>query len=334
MLDEKNNDLMQKILRQNFIVLPSINKKIYVRVFLKQILKLDFKYTTYYKNFIKHVSPKIVITFIDNNKFFYTLKDKFKDIKFIAIQNGNRKITSPFFKKNYLKILKCDHIFLFNHYLIKEYKKIIKSQYHVLGSYKNNMVSIKKTEFKKSFLYISQYLKSYKLHKNFILNFLALIDKFFFENNLEINILLRSKKFSDIEDEKNFYRKNFKSNCIFHKSDTNWRESYRIVDKFDTIIFIDSTLGYEAISRKKKVAIFSLKTLENKKEKFGWPANIKKKYYFFLAKELSYNEIKRVLTNVYNCRQSYWEKKYYACIKNQIHIDKNNSKIKDLIIKI
>ena len=29
--------------------------------------------------------------------------------------------------------LKCDHIFVFNKYYIKKYKKFIKSKYHTLG---------------------------------------------------------------------------------------------------------------------------------------------------------------------------------------------------------
>ena len=28
--------------------------------------------------------------------------------------------------------------------------------------------------------------------------------------------------------------------------------NYKLIDKFDTIVFVDSTLGYECISRKKK----------------------------------------------------------------------------------
>ena len=71
---------------------------------------------------------------------------------------------------------------------------------------------------------------------------------------------------------------------------------------------MDTTLGSEAISRKKKVAIFSRKKNRYVKEYFGWPDVIKKKYNFFLAKEMSYNEIKRVLDNIFYCTQIDWEK--------------------------
>ena len=85
---------------------------------------------------------------------------------------------------------------------------------------------------------------------------------------------------------------------------------------------------------KKKVAIFSRKKNRYVKEYFGWPDVIKKKYNFFLAKEMSYNEIKRVLDNIFYCTQIDWEKNYYKIIKNQIHIDYNNHKLNRVISDI
>ena len=46
-----------------------------------------------------------------------------------------------------------------------------------------------------------------------------------------------------------------------------------------------STLGYEAISRKKKVAIFAFNKDDNNNKLFGWPAKNKKKYRCFLSKK-------------------------------------------------
>ena len=49
----------------------------------------------------------------------------------------------------------CDHIFVYNEYLIKKYEKLIKSKYHILGSFKNNIVKVGKTKIYGLFLYIS-----------------------------------------------------------------------------------------------------------------------------------------------------------------------------------
>ena len=92
-----------------------------------------------------------------------------------------------------------------------------------------------------------------------------------------------------------------------------------------------STLGYEAISRKKKVAVFSPKKIVHCNYWFGWPAPFQKKYNYFSAKNLSYSEIKRVLNNVYSCNQTNWEKKYYGAIEGLIIINKDNSKLKKVI---
>ena len=48
----------------------------------------------------------------------------------------------------------------------------------------------------------------------------------------------------------NFYKFNFQKKLEYPLN-------YKLIDKFDTIVFVDSTLGYESISREKKVAIFS-----------------------------------------------------------------------------
>ncbi len=326
--DELNSDFIKNLIKRDFNIMPRHKPEIYFWILFKQVIFFDFKFSTYFKNYLKYTSTKIVINLIDNDLSFYTLKENLKNIHFISIQNGIRPPTSPMFNikniRNY-KILKCDHFFLFNKYLVNEYKRIIKSKYHVVGSLKNNSVKINKTQYKKSYLFISRQKISPKL--------LDLISHYFSKNKKKINILLKSKKPIDQKKEIKFYKNFFKIGCIFHKS-SSWKESYRIIDKFENIIFTNSTLGYEAISRKKKVAIFALKKDKSYREYFGWPAKIKKKYNFFLAQDMNYSEIKRVLENIYNCEQKKWENLYYKDIKKFMYFDKDNSQIKKLINNI
>ncbi len=338
--DELNSHLLKKAIRKDFNILPRHVPELYFWIFLKQIVFFDFRFITYFKNYIKFTSPKIVINQIDNDLSFYTFKNNFKGIYFIAIQNGARLSYSPMFKKkfsNNFKNLNCDHIFLFNKYLIKEYKKIIKSKYHVLGNFTNNMVSISKTKYKNTFLFISQYkkYKNNRPHDFFINQLLKLLNLYFLNHKRKINILLRSKNTSYQKDEINFYKKFFKSNCIFHKS-TSWAASYRIVDKFENIIFMDSCLGYEAISRKKKVAIlYSMKNKKKLIKYISWPSKKSRKgHNFFITNRLNYKEINRVLQNIYNCSQINWEKKYYTNFKDLMFINKDNTKLNHIIDNI
>ena len=62
------------------------------------------------------------------------------------------------------------------------------------------------------------------------------------------------------------------------------------MDKFENIIFTHSTMGYEAIGRKKKkVAIFTPNKLHDEDNHFGWPASYKKKYNFFFNKKFFFS---------------------------------------------
>jgi surface carbohydrate biosynthesis protein len=84
-----------------------------IYVIFKTLFELKLKFQDYIKNYIKIVNPKIVITFIDNSLFFYTLKKSFPNIKFISVQNGYRnRIEDNFniFKKISQK-LEVDYFF-------------------------------------------------------------------------------------------------------------------------------------------------------------------------------------------------------------------------------
>ena len=54
-------------------------------VLIKTILNRNFSYKSYLKQYIKLTNPKIVLTFIDNNLFFYLLKKDFPNQKSIAL---------------------------------------------------------------------------------------------------------------------------------------------------------------------------------------------------------------------------------------------------------
>ena len=125
--DEMNSSILQNIIKKDFSVLKVRDEKeIYFWIFLQQIIFFDFKFLTYCKNYIKFTSPKIIITFIDNNIDFYRLKKNFKNINFISIQNGNR--SNDWFKNaNFVKSNNfiCDHFFVFNKNFLKKYQNFI-----------------------------------------------------------------------------------------------------------------------------------------------------------------------------------------------------------------
>jgi surface carbohydrate biosynthesis protein len=314
--DESNSQILKEIIKKDFNILKIREIEIYFWIFIKQIIFFDFSYTTYCKNYIKYVSPKVMISINDGKIRFYELKKTFKNISFIVIQSGARSPeTLESFNLFKAKKFKCDFFFVINEYYIKEYQKFISSNYHILGAWRNNIVKVNKS-VKDDFLLISNY-DPHTINKQRIVAYnklLKLLNLYFSSSNKKIHILCRRKN-STQKEEMQFYKFFFGSNCVFHKTlAVNWKKSYRILDKFENIISMESTMGYEAISRKKKLAAFPPHL--GHKYWFGWPKPFQKKYNFFVSKNFSYNEIKRVLDNVSNCSQSNWEKKYYNSIKD------------------
>ena len=325
--DDTNSWALKKITEEKFNILKTRNQKeIYFWILIRQLITFDFKFMSYCK--------KIVITFIDTNINFYRLKNSFPNKNFISIQNGTR--TPDWFESQAMKEsknLNCDHIFVFNKYLKLKYSNYINSKFHIFGNFKNNMVKISETKNYKQFLIISEFEKDDKKKIIFQKKLFNLINLYSCTLNIKINILLKSKNVLNQQKEIKFYKKIFKSKCSFIKSQ-KWDHSYKIIDKFENIIFMYSTLGYEAISRKKKIAVFSPDRIKGFNYYLGWPASSRIAYNFFSTKKITYNEIKRVLNNVINCNQANWQNTYYNVIKDQMYLDKNNSKLKKVLLRL
>ena len=241
----------------------------------------------------------------------------------------------PWFYNKHIKSkkLKCDHIFVYSNFYIKEYKRIIDSKFHVLGNFKNNIFKIHKTKIKNEFLLISAFEDGELVYRKFERKLFSNINSYLKNFNKKIFILPRSKNYPRLKVEIDYYKNFFKSRCIF-PSISELKNSHLILDKFENIISTYSSMGQEAISRKKKVAIFSPVKDINGKSNPLWPTPYKKEFNFFSSKVLSYNEVKRVLHNLSNCSQMKWEKKYYNIIKDQLFFDKDNTKLKKIIFKL
>ena len=147
------------------------------------------------------------------------------------------------------------------------------------------------------------------------------------------HILTRSKNLIDYKEEIKYFEKIIINKCIFKKT-TNWKQSYNIIDNYQNIIFMFSSLGYEAIARKKKVAIFPTKNRNHLKEYSKYDVFTNKKFNFFTAKKLTHSEIKRVLNNLNNCSYDVWKKRYFSIMKDQLYFDKNNTILKKVLSKL
>ena len=276
-------------------------QEINIPIFLRSLLSLkffDFK-RNYILKYIQYVSPKIVITFTDNDMVYYTLKENFKNkIIFIVMQNGLRGNYDNFesfknYKKNSKYSLVADYFLSISEPISKKYKKYIKAKYIPIGLFRNNLVKKQKTIHKKRIIFLSSYSNSIyegKFYLNskkkyadgnlffkadkIIINFLIEYSKKF---NFDFKICLRSG--SNFEEQKNLiykifdYNKNLKFLCPKGKY-----KNYQELDRSVYIACVDSAFGYEAYARNCKVGFFTIKGnfLKIKELNFGWPLKLSK----------------------------------------------------------
>ena len=340
-----------KIQKRNYVSLDVRFKKINLYILLKTFIKLislsikpsDFMFN-YYLDYISFIKPNVIITLTDNLIMFYKFKKYFPEVKFLSIQLGYRTEHRDWLKKIKekklcKKHLKSDIYFTLN----KAYGKIIAEYIDCktidVGSIKNNLIQLKKTKKKNSLLFISQFRYDkyvYHSEETFFLiekNLLPKINKYCEENKLKLNILGASLK--KAEEEKNYYTKILNSNNWNFLKKNLKKNNYTAVDEFENIIFIDSTLGYEAAGRGKKIAAFSSRQITKKgpPELFAWANKIKNKDFYY-SDSTSEHEVKRVLNNVTKCSEKKWKEIFLPKVNIFCPYKKNNKKFREKIKQI
>jgi surface carbohydrate biosynthesis protein len=240
--------------------------------------------TRYIDNFIKKANPKLVITFIDNNPAFYGISYRHANIKTIAIQNGYRANAHLF---NYLdrfaskQTFYSDYLLLYGPGIAKKYLEFINGTAVSIGSMKNNIISHNVEKIHNSIGFISQFRSAKNINigkdsfvwsdlwdkpNKFILQFLI---KYCKDNKKKLYVIPSSKTEHTLENEKKYFKRLLGIDLNF--MDCN--NGYVCVDRCEVTVGVDSTLGYESLSRGNKTAIFSLRSHYQgwQDRKFGWP---------------------------------------------------------------
>jgi len=336
-----------KIKPTQYTTINSRLEKINIYILIKSLFSFSYFFKlslfNYYLEYIKNVDPKIVITLIDNNITFYKFKQYLPHVKFISVQCGQRlengDIFSNFKKNsNFRKILKSDIYFTYNKAYGNKINQYINCQIKPIGYFRNNFVTKKKTQKKKTILFICQFRKQEKIlndnYYNVEKKLLPLINQYCISKKYNFFILGSSMGYgavvrNDHKEEENFFKLMINSNHWKFLKGKKYPKNYQLLDKFENIVFIDSTLGYEAIAREKKVAVFSSRKVNDnaKSEKFGFPLKMKSKGFFY-SNSCNYSEIKRVLDNVTNYSDQKWKTKILPKLNEFRYFDINNTLLK------
>ena len=301
---------------------------------LNCLLKNDFALLklNYFKNYINFVNPKVVLNYIDVDFSFYQLKNLCFKPKFICVQNGIRD--KEFFDRlkyfSKKKKLSLDYFFVLNSVYKKVISNFIKGHYIEIGSIFNNAYTLNKKKNKlKGISFISQkkYSRPFKPEE---IELLKILIKFCKLKKIKINFITKMglqhssqlKNFKKIENLKIYYQ-------------TTIKNSYRLINKSEMVVFLSSTLGYEAFAKGIKsvcIPIISKKVVKNtfKPITFGYPGKFNKSGFFWTGLN-NPKKIFKVLDNVYRCNLKKWNNVYKNYFPRIMNHDPGNKKFKKII---
>jgi surface carbohydrate biosynthesis protein len=272
------------------------NEQINMRVLLKSFFRGGRRVDAYIDCFIEKVNPRLVLTTIDNKTTFYTISQRHPGIKTLFLQNGIRGFHLDVFEhldnldSNTLNTFFVDYMLVFGSVIGKHYSRYVKGNIHPIGSIKNNFVQKEKSPQPGVMALLSQYLPPHdarfhrvkKRNNDFISQDalyrypdqveIQLVVQYAKEKNKRLVIVPRFK--GNFEQEKQYHTKlmGCEPEFIFLPG---LFPNYNVVDSAEIIVSLDSTLGYESISRGNKTAIFSFRGTLNDISgyDYGWPAD-------------------------------------------------------------
>jgi surface carbohydrate biosynthesis protein len=308
--------------------------------------------TSYFQSYVDYVRPKLLLTFIDNAMQFLYLKCP-QGCKKVTVQNGYRSAVHHDLYHHFsvadLSLLSNDYAFVFNASIAKKYKEYISSCKTIeAGSFKSNSTRIYDQKIVlEGILYISTFRLMYLdqdkitsgiLCHDYIRNELVFLRWLFqFAQTEKIPLTILGKLDEEHDAEKAYY--DDLSNKISFNYIKNYpgRNTYKIIDQVELVVSLDSSLGYEALSRGKKVAIFPgirgdsypLNT-----RNFCWPSNQVKNTGHFWTNSVNENQWNTVLQYVVSATSEQWNNDCDRYINQAIAVDRNNSQFCTLLEKM
>jgi surface carbohydrate biosynthesis protein len=335
-------NLYKKIFKFNCQIFYNRGERIYLNLIHKTFflaVKKKIRFLDAYKVvFFEKVSPKVILTFNDINFSFFKINSLYKKAKLISVQNSYRSNeTGELLKKK--KNLFANDIFVFSKAVKNLYKKSINGNIVELGSPISNSINILKRKKSKKIIFISQYSirepnqKFYYngLYKDYLDNYKNVdgkaanfINNILDESDYKFYILGRysrdNKKkeidfFSSVIDKKFNFIENL-----------NVNNTYRSLESSELVIFVDSTLGYEAIGRGNKVVSLSIRSEYHKwkEAKFGWPLVFKKEKGKFWTNYYDEKLIKNLIFENIKISRNKWFKENNKIISKLMVYNKNN----------
>jgi surface carbohydrate biosynthesis protein len=255
-------------------------------------------FQSYVESYIDAVKPVLVVTFIDNSEWFYSIKKNRPEVTTLFVQNGIRGYVGDVFevldrdlKSGVIekKDLFVDYMLVMGKVSGELYKNYIGGRVLVMGSVKNNLISRKTPKKQGTIGFVPSFRMSASpdailwggrtwreliwVPCRIILRFLCDYAR---RKNLKLQVIGNGlhveEKFiySEMAGEEVAFKLENNDPC----GPTNFHGSYWATDECEVTVAAESTLGYESIARGNKTALFAFRgsMLGLEQLKFGWPA--------------------------------------------------------------
>ena len=305
-------------------------------------------FKAYCDSYIYLVSPKVIITFIDNDFRFYEISNRFPKLKTVFVQNGRRGEVGDVFgyleKNNQYHV---DFMLVFGEAIGKKYSEYITGKVIPIGSLKNNSVPKSVSYKPHTVLFVSSWFAMKEFGEPYIIqadgtqisweNFfsteiliLGFLDTWCKRNEMVLRICGRSR--TEKEAEREFYNTLLKKCTWEYISWDDIYGTYRQIDSAEIVVFIDSTCGYEALSRGKRTAGFTCRNINKSvpSQRFGWPAELPETGIFW-TNLADVNEFKRIMGYLKDSEDKDWEAIRKSAVNSLMVFDQGNSQLNKLL---
>lgn len=335
-------------LNKNKITYFNKRNSLNIFVFIKTLLNTGFKSIkeNYIRNYFKLVSPKVVMTAIDNNLSFFKLKYIYNETKYVCVQGALRdkffiNQCKKYYKKKGDKLL-ADYFFVYGRNDLIKLKKYISSKFIVHGSFINNLFKSKKKKKLKEMIFISQASNEFFFNqeKKLVIKLIKIANKL----NLKFLYFLKNEKgskfISHIKDY--FKKKKLENNFKYFIRDTKElnkqtislqkkNNHYNILNKSAIFLSLSSTFAFEALSRKQKVIFFPINNFPT--TNYIFHDKYKKNGPFWLSDKSS-KKIKEKIKKIIKMKDNELSNLIKKYISDIIVFSPNNKSLKEVLKKL
>ena len=313
-------------------------ERINVFIVLKMLFSFQNSHAQYRVKFINTVQPKVVITFIDNDVTFYSLKILVPGPQFVSVQNGLRHNYSFNSQGGLLDqldevskrvSLTCDYICVFGLASAKLFSTYINTKTLITGSIQNNFREKNMPHAMTSDVVFVSQLQAFTLEGSSVKVYFGqqgitiseffeaerqivrALDKYCEEN--ELRLVVCGKR-----DQTHTYEREFFENILQPKKPNflireSGSSTYDAIDATGLVVTIDSTIGYESLSIGKRVAFMSGRTqsadpvglAQIRDTNFGYPLDLPAHGNFW-TNQASATELTRILDYLQGVTDEEW----------------------------